>query len=59
MKWISVKDRLPEDGQYVRVKGIPDTKTKPIEIEIYYFDNLGFISNITHWKPAEPPTEGE
>jgi len=50
--WISVKESLPEDGQRVDVKGlISGTKDISILRGIHYWDTVGFISNITHWKP--------
>lgn len=48
--WISVQTRLPYDGQKVSVKGIPSGETNEITIDITYWDDVGFISNITHWK---------
>jgi hypothetical protein len=57
-QWISVKDRLPEDGQGVLVttgKGGGTTAT--------YFDGDGFYNGhledvvITHWMPLPPATQ--
>lgn len=59
-QWISVKDRLPEDGQGVLVttgKGGGTTAT--------YFNGDGFYNGhledvvITHWMPLPPKPEEE
>ena len=63
-KWISVKERLPEDGQ--RVVGIAENGMTGIMD--YRDDGTPFaarifgvyFSNITHWMPLpEPPKEDE
>jgi len=53
-EWISVKDKLPNDGDRVDVKGfITGTKDVSILRDIHYWDTVGFITNITHWRPHE------
>ena len=65
MKWISVKDRMPEDGQEVIVYS-PD---EDVQSGVCYFEDYGFqgdcnlrsiLVNITHWMPLpEPPSHAE
>lgn len=66
MKWISVKDRLPEDGEcvmiYDEVEGVHKTffVSKPYECEEGGFDKHGFaivdieFKDITYWMPLLP-----
>lgn len=63
-KWISVKERLPEDGQRVvgiaenGMTGIMDYKNDGTPFAARIFGV--YFSNITHWLPMpEPPKEGE
>lgn len=55
--WISVKEMLPENGQLVDVRGVPSvpfgqTAREVIVTDLRYWDKVGFIDNITHWRPA-------
>lgn len=63
-KWISVDERLPEDGQRVvaicenGMAGIMDYKDDGTPFAARIFGC--YFSNITHWMPLpEPPKEGE
>ena len=49
--WISVKDRLPKEGQLVIAAGIPSGGSKYTSIETRYSERVGFIKNITYWIP--------
>lgn len=51
--WIDVEDYLPSDKQKVSIKGIPVGCTGELIIDIIYNERVGFIKNITHWKPNE------
>jgi hypothetical protein len=66
MKWISVKDRLPEDSQEVIIY----SEGGKVEAGVYYCKEFGFdyydvsirdiIVNVTHWMPLpEPPRDAE
>lgn len=63
MKWISVKDRLPEDNGYLQkfivCRSKPSATSGKVLIETEYFtDKFSGKSNITHWMPLpEPPKE--
>jgi len=62
MEWVSVDERLPEDGQFVRVVGIPDGMINQVTQELTYRDKVGFIRNVTHWHeviPLPPLPTGE
>jgi lambda repressor-like predicted transcriptional regulator len=50
--WVSVKDKLPKDKQDVDLKGIPSGAVEPVILwDTRYFNSVGFISNVTHWRP--------
>jgi hypothetical protein len=64
MKWISVNDRMPEDGQEVIIY----SEGGKVEAGVYYSNEFGFdyydvsirdiIVNVTHWMPLpEPPKD--
>lgn len=66
MEWISVKDRLPEEGVPVLVCRLIMTSVKyqqeAVYIEEDWQDGIYFygISNVTHWMPLpEPPDRKE
>ena len=61
-KWISIKDRLPEDGEAVLT-----CKNGLVEVQVYEKKRNGWINGdwfwsmatVTHWMPLpEPPKEG-
>jgi len=53
-KWILVKHRLPKDKQLVDVQGKYSVKKGPVIIKgLEYSSGVGFIVNITHWRPHE------
>ena len=53
-EWISIEDYLPEDKQVVDVLGIACGQTEETILEdLKYFESVGFITNITHWRPHE------
>ncbi len=58
MNWISVKDRLPEEGYYLVFIKNPGP-FKYIYVAYYYGDNEWNVDGeVTHWKPLpEPPKE--
>lgn len=58
-KWISVKDRLPEEGQYVLIYS---NYVSGYGIRIsQYFHNRFSMGNTdtTHWMPLPEPPKGE
>lgn len=59
MKWISVKERLPEHFSSVLVFGQSIRTCALYEDGIFYCDfRLPKHEDITHWMPLpEPPTE--
>ena len=60
MKWISVDDMLPEDGERVVTIGKPSYETNYlVTTEIHFLLKVGFISNITHWTSLELPEENK
>lgn len=64
-EWISVKDRLPEEGKFVLVTGnlypnkhVGGTMAVSRRIDVTYWSGFGRTGNITHWMPLpEPPKE--
>ena len=73
-KWISVKDRLPEEGQDVLVwyHGSYDVaylqKVKPVKLQPPQFNNVEMFEwcfddfedvDVTHWMPLPAPPEEE
>ena len=65
-EWISVKDRLPEDGEYVVciAKRNPFSRFMPMvaRIEKNGWANPiteQYISEVTHWIPMPQPPKGE
>ena len=65
-EWISVKDRLPEDGGYVVciAKRNPFSRFMPMvaRIEKNGWANPiteQYISEVTHWMPMPNPPKGE
>ena len=66
MKWISVKDRLPEFHQHVLTWTTDADDRNVVWMAHWNGKNNGFIANngyrdkgVTHWAELEPPTEGE
>lgn len=73
MNWISVEDRLPNDGLYVDVYYyIGDDLVNQRAIDIRYSSEFGFdlyFTNeswgfkqdptVTHWMPVPPPPDKE
>ena len=66
LKWISVKDRLPEVGGYVVciAKRNPFSRFMPIVARIEKNGWVNpiteqYISEITHWMPMPRPPKGE
>ena len=68
MEWISVKDRLPEEGVPVLVTGVVKKGDHPYLVDYIYKDDWfwwpmnynrtrGFV--ITHWMPLPAPPEAE
>lgn len=66
-KWISVEDKLPEYGgfylfwsldEFPMPLGIDDSVIHP-PVQLWYYDELAILENVTHWMPLpEPPSEG-
>lgn len=60
--WISVKDRLPEEGSEVLACLSNPYSVFTADYNRGYFDLLGYLGNgkeqVTHWMPLpEPPTK--
>ncbi len=59
--WISVKDRVPEDGQEVDVwqKGIFNWRETNVIYEKYdgFYHNNEKLNDVTHWMPLPAPPE--
>ena len=65
-EWISVKDRLPEDGEYVVciAKRNPFSMFMPMVARIKKNGWVNpmteqYISEVTHWMPMPKPPKGE
>lgn len=65
-EWISVKDRLPEDGEYVVciAKRNPFSRFMPMVARIKKNGWANpiteqYISEVTHWIPMPQPPKGE
>lgn len=60
-KWISVKDRLPEeDGDYLIYVTVPFTGSKFMTVMHYEKDAYSQIwMDTTHWMPLPQPPKGE
>lgn len=62
MKWISVKDSIPDKEKYVLVF-YKDSPIKQIDIGWYslttHMWNIGYIKTgiVTHWMPLPEPTK--
>ena len=64
-EWISVEDRLPEQGDRVLIMLDDETDEIGYQTAIYdddfYFadieDGMYDRENVTHWKPIEPPMD--
>jgi len=62
--WISVKDRLPEDGESILIF-VNDSRYEPIQYDVCYYDGddawldsgYSFGSDVTHWMPLPEPPE--
>lgn len=50
--WIPVQDAKPTQGSQIEIKGYPSDPKIEGEIisEIGYYEEVGFIDNITHWR---------
>jgi hypothetical protein len=71
-QWISVKDRLPNDGERVLIY-VPKTQNKyyvatfytlrdeiKFAMNIYGMSYCWYANDVTHWQPLpEPPKDGE
>ncbi len=60
MKWISVKDRLPENNVEVLTYGKSDIEIENFLNSVFYFhdDGCDFPDmTITHWMPLPKPPE--
>ena len=65
-EWISVEDRLPEDGEYVVciAKRNPFSRFMPMVARIERNGWVNpmteqYISEVTHWMPLTQPPKGE
>ena len=61
-KWISVKDRLPDDERRVLVSCRTKKGQQSVNLAYYwngYWHGQGSMAGVTHWMPLpEPPKEG-
>jgi len=66
VKWISVKDRLPEDGEPILIV-VNDLKSEPVQADVCYYDGdeawldsgYNFGSDVIYWMPLPEPPEQE
>ena len=59
-EWISVKNRLPEDGETVTIcteKGF--VYAGELIGDTWFLDNDSWTANVTHWMPLPQPPKGE
>lgn len=59
-EWISVEDRLPEDGDKVLCCFVRDTGiNKPDEVIVgdFYWHKLWVLNHVTHWMPLPSPPQ--
>ena len=62
-EWISVKDRMPEEGVDVLVYGYIYLNRKGVDVDFvdresgnfFYYDE----GEVTHWRPLPDPPESE
>jgi len=60
MNWISVDDRLPEEGEYIIKLEKHGQWEKGFFKDGKFFDEEGYQSfPITHWFKPKPPKEGK
>jgi hypothetical protein len=62
MNWISVEERLPEEGQRVQIKSKGRVSGKESVSEGIWMGRLGFWwsdgkGKVTHWMEINPPKE--
>jgi hypothetical protein len=60
MEWISVKDRLPEDGKdYLVTDGdacmVAVYKNGIKKWDFFVYDHCWYSEDVTHWMPLPPP----
>lgn len=59
-EWISVKDRLPEEGEVVVIYIKPEVGVGYAETDIYLMGDFDEYSEaVTHWMPLPEPPKGE
>lgn len=62
--WISVKDRLPEEGENILIF-VNDLKSEPVQADVCYYDGdeawldsgYNFGSDVPYWMPLPKPPE--
>lgn len=60
--WISVEERLPEEGVLIRVRLCNSIEFRTIRRGdgVLFRDYIMPMAHVTHWQPLpEPPKEGE
>ena len=59
-EWISVKDRLPKEGEVVVVYIKPKVGVGYAEVDIYLMGDFDeYSEGVTHWMPLPEPPKGE